>query len=500
MPNLLVLPLLVPLLGAIILFFMHGHSLVAAVISCCVSVLQVIVASILLWHVWSGVTIVLDLAGWSAPFGISLVGDLFSCLMLFAASIVGVAVTLFALFDAPRSEAGALSCALFQLMMMGVSGAFLTGDLFNLYVWFEVMLISSFVLLSMGTSKASFGGAFKYVLLNLFSSLLFLTGLGLLYGQVGSLNFAHLSLRTDVLWHTLPSSGSAVLLFCAFAIKSALFPMHFWLPASYHHASSWLAAAFGGLLSKVGVYALIRTFTLVYPLGGSWLQQVILYVSLASMIIGVLQAAAQMNFQRVLSFHIVSQIGYMTLGLALYSTGAIAAAVFYILHNMIAKTNMYLLGGVAKVVCGSSDLGKQGGLFASHLFISLLFLVSAFSLAGLPPLSGFFAKLLLLSSAIEVRAWGALVVALLVGVGTLFSMSKIWAEAFWKPLVLVDEEFRGGGATFKFGIAGIALLAFVSIAMGLGSSLLYEACQRVSFELLNPDSYQKAVLGQGVVR
>ena len=495
--NLLILPVLTPLVAALTMLCIGNKIRALRLLYIVSGLIQLAVAVAVFNLILSEGTIVLQLGNWAAPFGIVFVADLLSATLVLVTATLSLATALYAPFEMGKAFHHCRVFALLQILLTGVNGAFLTGDLFNLFVWFEVMLISSFVLLSLGNSKQAVGGAFKYVLLNLVSSVLFLTAVGLLYGKLGTLNFAHLAARVVHLSSEPMLSGAAALLFAAFSIKSALFPVHFWLPASYHTAPALISAVFGGLLTKVGVYAILRVFTLVFPLENTWLQDALLILSLATMVFGVLGAMAQMHFRRLLSFHIISQIGYMTLGLALYSPLALAAAIFYIIHNMFAKTNLFLFGGLAANLCGSEDLRKQGGLFRDRTMTALLFLIPALGLAGLPPLSGFFAKFLILKAALEMHSWTSVAVALAVGLGTLYSMLKIWSETFWKP---APQEWDRTPRTARVNVGpylGVTLLAGATVSMGLGAGFVFQMCERAAGELLNQRYYINAVLGEG---
>jgi len=311
-----------------------------------------------------------------------------------------------------------------------VAGSFVTGDIFNLYVWFEVMLIASFALLTLG-ERAQMEGAIKYVTLNLFSSAIFLSAVGILYGLVGTLNMADIAQKLGQVEDTGMVNVVAVMFMVAFGIKASAFPL-FFLPASYHTPLVGVSALFAGLLTKVGVYALFRMFTLVFDHDVGYTHTILLWVAGLTMLSGVLGAAAQFEFRRILSFHIISQIGYMILGLALYTPLAIIGGVFYIMHHIIVKTTLFLVSGVTYRLTGTHELSELGGFFQDRPVLSVLFLIPAFSLAGMPPLSGFFAKLIVIRAGIEAEAWVVTGVALLVGLLTLYSMVKIWAEVFWK--------------------------------------------------------------------
>lgn len=435
----------------------------------------------------------LHLGNWQAPFGIVLVADLFSAVMIVVTGFVGLCVAVFSLagIDADREKYA--FHPLYHFLLMGVCGSFLTGDLFNLFVWFEVMLMSSFVLLALGGERPQIEGAVKYVTLNFIASGLFLTALGILYGQFGTLNMADLALKLA----DQPAGvalSSAMLLFVAFGIKAGVFPLFFWLPASYHTPPVVVSAIFAGLLTKVGVYALIRVFTLIFTADPATTHGLILVVSVLTMITGVLGAAAQYEIRRVLSFHIISQIGYMTLGLALFTPAAIAASIFYVVHHIIVKTNLFLIAGAVTHVRGTNELKKLGGLYRDYPWLALLFLIPAMSLGGIPPLSGFFAKFALVQSALSIESYLPVAAALAVGLLTLFSMTKIWAEAFWKA---EPEGAEGGtrGAVPWAMMLPIILMALVTILIGFFPGTLFNLATRAAEQLMNPALYIEAVLG-----
>jgi multicomponent Na+:H+ antiporter subunit D len=380
---------------------------------------------------------------------------------------------------------------------MGVNGAFLTGDVFNLYVWFEVMLIASFVLMALGGSREQLEGSFKYVTLNLMASAMFLAAVGTLYGISGTLNMADVALRTGDMSQPGLLMTVAMMLLVAFGIKAAVFPLFFWLPASYHTPAPAVSAVFAGLLTKVGVYALIRTFTLMFVQDPVYTHWLLLVIAGFTMVTGVLGAAAQSDFRRLLSFHIISQIGYMIMGLALWSPLALAGAVFYIVHNIIAKTNLFLIAGVVGRLRGTEDLKELGGFYRTRPALSVLFLVSALGLAGLPPLSGFWAKYILVKAGLDAGSHAIIGVALGVSLLTLFSMTKIWAQVFWKdaPGDGTDNPL-GKAALWSFGVP-VATLAILTIAVGLGFEPMLQLSLRASEQLLDPTAYVIAVLGPG---
>jgi multicomponent Na+:H+ antiporter subunit D len=486
---LIVLPILIPLAAAILSpLFAPGPVLRRAHI---VAMIALLTSSILLLrHVMSEGILAVQLGNWAAPFGISLVADVFSAVMVVVTAVIALAVAVYSLYDHDpvREQFGHHMFLL--LMLTGICGAFLTGDLFNLFVWFELLLIASFVLMALGGERRQMEGAIKYVVINLVASTLFLASLAVLYGNAGTLNMAHLAMRLPE-GDPVLTLAAAVMLLVAFGIKSAIFPLFFWLPASYHTPPHPVSAIFAGLLTKVGVYALIRVFTLLF-IDIDVTRELLLVLAGLTMVTGVLGAVAQNEIRRLLSFHIISQIGYMVMGLAILTPLAIAGAIFYIVHHIIVKTNLFLIAGVVQRISGDSDLRNLGGLYRTRPALALVFLVPALSLAGMPPLSGFFAKLTLVRAAVEASHPTLLVVALAVGLLTLFSMMKIWNEAFWKIPKVAEREHDPTSPPW----VAIGGLAAITVAIGLFPGPLFEIATEASRQLMNPSEYVVAVMGE----
>jgi len=488
-----VLPILVPLFTGAACVVAWRYVSVQRVLTLSGSVAYFAVSVRLLERVVHGGIQVEQMGSWVAPFGISLVADMFGALMVATTSVVGLVIVVYSLgtIDSARESYGYYP--LLNILLMGVSGAFLTGDIFNLFVWFEVLLISSFVLLALGGERAQLEGAIKYVTLNLIASALFLAAVGILYAMAGSLNMADLSQRLATAGDPGLITTLAILFLAAFGIKGAIFPLFFWLPASYHTPPVAVSAIFGGLLTKVGVYALIRVFTLLFLGNVEYTHAIILFAGGVTMITGVLGAVAQYEFRRLLSFHIVSQIGYMVMGLGFFTPLALAGTVFFIIHNIVVKTNLFLVSGVSERIHGTYDLKKLGGLYRSHPWLSILFLISAFSLAGVPPLSGFFGKLVLVRSGLEIEQFVVVAAALGVSLLTLFSMTKIWAEAFWKPLpagTAVNPIGTGRGLL----LGPIVILAVLAIVLGVAGQWFFDLTLVAGEQLMNPREYIQAVL------
>ena len=502
---LIALPVLIPMLGAALCLLFWGRSRPQAILALA-STASMLAASVwILSDVRDGTILTLNFGGWQAPFGITFVADLFGAIMVTLGAIVGVAVMAFSVGASDRLRASSGHYPLSLTLLAAVSGAFLTGDLFNLYVWFELMLLSSFVLLTLGGERGQLEGAIKYVTLNLLSSMLFLMAIGLIYGTVGTLNMADLARRIDELQDPKLATLLATLLLVSFGIKAGAFPFFFWLPASYHTPPPAVSALFSGLLTKVGVYAIIRVVSLIFDQEWSLLGDVVLVVAGMTMVTGVLGAIVQNDMRRILSFHIVSQIGYMLMGLGIAiglvgSLGAsspvavlaMSGAVFYIFHHIIVKANLFLISGAVLITTGSTNLKEVNGLAKSHPFLSILFLISSMSLAGIPILSGFWAKFVLVRGGLEAGSYTIVIVALAVSLLTLYSMTKIWTQVFWgEPDDLKSPPLdRRTKAWVYSPIAGMCVL---TICIGIGAEASASLALDAAEQLLDSSKYIAAV-------
>lgn len=492
---LLVAPILIPLCSLLLAIILRRHLLAVRVLSLTGAVLLLAVGLMLVWQAAQGVVLSGQVGGWQAPFGISLVIDRLSAVMIAISALVALVTLLYGVAKDNDSTIGRDFHLFIQGLLTGICGAFITADIFNLYVWFEVLLIASFALMALGGGSRRLAGSMTYVALNLFATLIFLLSAGLVYGASGTLNMGELAM--------IMRSGEAppgvtpalLLMLLSFAIKAALFPVFGWLPATYHVALTAVSAMFAGLLTKVGVYALIRLVTLLWPEHGLP-HQLLLWVACATMLVGVLGAAAQTEVRRILSFHIVSQVGYMILGLALATPLALAGAVFYLIHHIVVKANLFFIGGLAARICGSERLADMGGLYKRMPWLALLFAIPALSLAGIPPLSGFWAKFLLVKASLDAAAWWAAGIALLTGVFTLLSMNKIWNEAFLKPHPGGEEALQTVTG-IRAAWLGMSALALLTVLIGLGAGPLIDYAVAAASQLADPQAYLQPFTGAG---
>ncbi len=493
MITLVAFPILIPFVLIISLLFFRSDKL-ARWIGPLGSGILLILSVYLFTLVQEHGVIALQMGGWEAPFGISLVLDYLSALMLVVSAIIILSIAIYALRFLPEGIRLNRYYIFFFGLAMGLNGAFITGDVFNLFVWFEVMLMSSFVLITLGRTKEQLEGGIKYLALNLVGSMFFLAGVGLLYGKTGTLNMAHLAeiLKNDD--QAILMNTSAALFFVAFGIKAAVFPLYFWLPASYHTPNITTSSLFAGLLTKVGVYTFIRFFTLFFVHDPQFWHQLLLVISGFTMVAGGMAAAAHYETRRILSYHIISQIGYMIMGLGIFTPLAIAGAVFFTLHNMVAKTNTFLVSGMINKARGTFELKDVGGLYKQSPLMAILFVVPAFALAGVPPISGFFAKFILVKAGIENGNYVITAVAILTAMLTLYSMIKIWNEAFLKKQP-ENEYAQKPFEKLRFAeYFPSVFLGVVSILMGVLALYVFGYTMEAANQLIDPTLYIETVL------
>lgn len=493
----LVLPILIPLLATAASLLAWGSRRIQRALALFAALVDVLIATVLLFSIHAHGMRVEQIGGWPAPYGITLVADLFGAIMILLGSITALAVVVYSVGSMNPERESYGYYPLFNVLIMGVNGAFLTGDLFNLYVWFEVMLMASFVLLALGGERLQLEGSIKYLTINILSSVILLSGIGILYGVFGTLSMADLARKVPEAGNPAMVTALSMLFFVAFGIKAGVFPLFFWLPASYHTPPVAVAAIFSGLLTKVGVYALIRMFTLVFIQDVGFTHTLILAVAGLTMVTGVLGAVAHSETPRILSFHIISQIGYMLMGLGIFTPLAVAGSIFYIVHHMIVKTNLFLISGVMHRLASTNDLNQMGGLYKAYPLLGALFLVPALSLAGAPPLSGFFAKFFLIKAGFEAESFLIVGVALVVSLLTLYSMTKIWSNAFWKP---VGERVLNHPATEErmslvYMVSPIVGLGMITLGIGFAAEPVSQLALEASEQLFDPQIYIETVLG-----
>lgn len=459
-------PLLVPLATALLTALLYRQSVaMRRAVSLIGALLLVLCAGALLVTVEHAGRITLALGGWPLPYAIEFAADRLSAALALITAVLGAAVLL---HQTSRADPAPETPTLYPLLhglLAAVGAAFVTADLFNLYVWFELMLIATLGLLVHGGEPRQLQAAFTYLALNLVGTLLFLIAVALLYGATGHLNFS--ALRQAALRPELAAALPVyvTLLALALLLKAGAFPLFFWLPASYHTLPTPVLALIGGLLTKVGVYALLRLLGDVFAAAPAVLYEALGGMALLTLVTGGLGAVYHWDLRRILAFHIISQIGYLLLGIALASPAGAAATLFFTLHNIVAKASLLLIAGLIWALAGHHDLRRVGGLYSARPGLALLFLVAALALVGLPPLSGFWGKYLLVREIFSQERWLWGGMALAVGLLTLYSMLKIGLEAFWKPHPVGKVIAPVAGLWPAYG--AVLLLTALILLMGL---------------------------------
>jgi multicomponent Na+:H+ antiporter subunit D len=419
-----------------------------------------------------GEAAVVNFGGWGAPYAVTFVADRLSIALSAAAGIVALAVAVFARADIRARRRRAGFDPLFLAMLAAVNGAFLTGDIFNLYVWFELMLVTALGLMTLDRRRAQIDGAIRYAAMSMMGATFILVGIGLLYGEAGTLDMRDLSATLAGREPTVTLSASAFLLAAGLGLKAGLFPLFFWLPASYHTAPISVSASLAGLLTKVAFYACLRVFIVVFGIGSGMavvpgLAVLFAFLAGATMIVSVLAAIAQVDVRRLLAFHVMGQVAYLAMGLALASWLGIAAAIFYTVHTMLVQTGLFLGAGAIARSSRGYDLRVGGGLMRERPLFAALFAVLALSISGVPPLSGFWAKFVVIDAALRVESsWavGLAVIALVTGFLTLYSMSTLWTRAFWRSPAPGRIMSRPIPAAM---IVAVAITASGTLAIGL---------------------------------
>jgi len=439
------------------------------------------------------------LGGYQAPYGIAFVADRLACIMLCLSMTVGSVVLVYTCYTVTEDQQRHFFFPFFHVLLLGVNWSFLTGDLFNLFVAYEVMLIGSYGAMMVGATRQQVRQTMMYVAINLVGGALFVVGIALIYAVTGTLNMADLAERTAVLGGPRAAmvTAASMVLLLVFALKAATFPVFSWLPDSYPVVPAGVNGYFAGLLTKVGVYSLLRVFVMVFRQEGhAAATELLLALSGCTMLLGVLGALCQWEMRRILSWHIISQVGYMVMGIGLaadarVAPAAVAATIFYVVHHIIVKSSLFLVAGVAEHVTGKSKLVDMGGVSTLAPAAAALFLVAALSLAGMPPFSGFLAKLVVLQAALEGHRFVIVAIAVATSFLTLLSMLKIWSYVFW------GKARRDGAAAGWYGpAAATAVLVAATVALGLGAQPFLRLARDAAQEIVQPEAYIRAVLGE----
>lgn len=489
MNNLLIAPVIIPLLTGMVLVVLQKNIPLQRILSMFALLATGVVAVVLMNQIRDGGIQTLQLGGWAAPYGISFVGDMFSALLLLTTSIVSFGCLLYALRTMGRKQEKLYFYPLFLFLITGVNGSFLTGDLFNLYVFFEMFLIASYVLITMGGADRQLRESLKYIFTNIIASAFFLIGVAYLYSMTGTLNLAHLSIRIAEIGQDGLITTVALLFLIVFAMKAGLL-LFFWLPGSYSVPPTAIAAVFAALLTKVGIYAIFRMFTLIFYHEPQITHLFIGILAAITMVLGGLGAIAYWDLRRILTYNVVISVGFIMIGFVSFTTAGMTGSIYYLIHDMLIKALVFLIGGTIVHLTGTSDLKLISGLIRLHPLLGWMFLIAALSMVGIPPLSGFLGKVFTTQGAFEAGYYWLGGIGLVASLFILYSMIKLFMNAFWGETILSEDEELG---TTKGLLLPIALLTLASLALGIGAEAVTGYVAQAAEELLNPNLYIQAV-------
>ncbi|TWI59619.1 Na+/H+ antiporter subunit D [Halalkalibacter nanhaiisediminis] len=491
MNNIVVFPILIPFIVGLVMVIFRNNIQVQRWLSVFGVVAIGFVAVLLMNQIRSEGIQTLQLGGWQAPFGISMVADMFSALLILTSSIVAFACLFFAFNSIGKERESFYFYPMFLFLLTGINGSFLTGDIFHLFVNFEVMLIASYVLISLGGKKVQLRESIKYVLINVISSFLFLVAIAYLYAVTGTLNLAHLSVRVAEVGQDGLLTVVAILFLIVFGLKAALF-LFFWLPGSYSAPPTAVAAIFAALLTKVGIYAIFRMFTLVFYHEPQITHLLIGIMGALTMVLGAIGAVAHWDIKKILAYNVIIAVGFIIAGLASFTSAAILGSIYYLIHDIIIKALIFLLGGTVIALAGTSKLNEMSGLIRNHPYLGWIFFIAALSLGGIPPLSGFIGKVYITQGTFEAGYYWLGAIGLITSLMVLYSIMKIFMNGFWGETALSKDMEKG---TTKGLMFPIALLTVATIALGVGAEGIHVYIDIATQALLNPSLYIEAVFG-----
>lgn len=492
MNNLLILPILIPLLTGMVLILFKNHISLHRVVSIVSLLITAVFSVVLMRQIQVSGIQTLQLGGWEAPFGISLVGDMFAVLLVLTTTIVSICCILYAFQSIGNEREQNYFYPLVLFLITGVNGSFLTGDLFNLYVFFEVFLVSSYVLITLGGEKNQLRESLKYIMINVLSSAFFLVGIAYLYSITGTLNLAHLSIRIADAGQDGLLTTISFLFLIVFSLKAGLF-LFYWLPGSYSAPPTAIAAIFAALLTKVGIYAIFRMFTLIFYHEQQVTHTFIGMLAAATMVLGIMGAVGYWDLKKILTYNVIISVGFILIGLVAFTLDGFMGSIYYLIHDMIIKALVFLIGGTIIQITGTSNLKEISGLIRTHPALGWMFFIAALSMVGIPPLSGFLGKFLITKGSFTALVFWLGGLGLLASLFILYSLMKIFMNGFWGETILSEDEEKG---TTKGLILPIALLTVISVALGVGAESIHTYVTIAAESLLDPNLYISAVFGK----
>lgn len=491
MINLLLFPIIIPFFFAIVLLFFKEQVRIQRVLTVIGLSVSIASAVMLMMKVKQDGIQTLTLGSWPAPFGITMVSDMFSALLVTSTLVITLLVSVYSFSSIGEERERFFYYPAILFMITGVNGAFTTGDIFNMFVFFEVLLIASYMLIVLGGEKRQLRESIKYILVNVISSAFFVITVAYLYSIVGTLNMADIGQKIAEIGQPGIVSVIGILLLLVFGIKAGIFPLYFWMPGSYAAPPIPILALFGALLTKVGVYAITRTYTLFFVHDLAFTHTILMVLALLTIVAGCIGALAYFDLKQIIIYNILIAIGVILFGVSQMNEAGMQGAVFYLIHDMLIKGALFLIIGIMIFVTGTSNLREMGGLIKTHASLGWLFLIAAFGLAGIPPLSGFVGKLLIVQGGFEHGQLFGTIVILASSLVVLLSVIRIFIYAFWGEPVTLQPTNR---KTYQQMMFPAVILVALSVLYGVGTEWIYPYVSNAADVLLDPSSYINAVL------
>ncbi len=490
MNNLVVLPMAIPVLVGIILIFFRNQVVFQRVLTLLTMVANIGIAVYLLNMIQTDGIQRLDFGGWEPPFGILFVADSFSVILVLTTSVVASVILIYAFASIGKAHERMFFYSFVNFLIAGVYGSFLTGDLFNLYVCFEIMLLSSYVLIAFGGRKVQLRESLKYVLINVLSSWFLLIAIAYLYGSVGTLNMAHISERIAESGQTPLLTVISMVFLIVFALKAGLF-LYYWLPNAYSVAPTPIAALFGALLTKVGIYAMFRVFTLFFYHEPQITHTIIGVLAALTLIGGSVGAVAYKDIRQIVTYNVIIAVGFILVGLSVGTVTAFEGSIYYLVHDMIVKGLLFLIAGSMIALTGTAKMDGMSGLIRNYPLLGWMFFIVMLSLAGIPPLSGFIGKVLIGQGTVEMGSYVLLALSFISSIFVLYSLLRIFLNCFWGETIISPDE----KTPMKKGwLVSIALFTLMTIGLGIGAESIQDVVSDAAHTLMNPQVYIDAVL------
>ena len=491
MNNIIVLPMIVPIMTAIFLVFLRDYIKLQRIISFITMIFVASITALLLYVVQTEGIMKLDFSGWLPPYGILFVADSFALILVLTASIVTAICLLYAFATIGERHEKMFFYPFVLFLIAGVNGSFLTGDIFNLFVCFEVMLLASYVLVALGGGKFQLRESLKYVLINVVASWLFLVALAFLYGTLKTLNMAHIAQRVAEVGQDPILTTVSILFLIVFALKAGLL-LFFWLPGSYSVPPTVVQALFAALLTKVGIYALFRTFTLMFPLNQDVTHLLIGIMAGVTIVAGCMGALSGRDVRTIATYNVIIGVGFILIGLASGTETGFAGAVYYLVHDMLAKALLFLILGTVVYVTGETIVKNMSGLIRNYPLFGWIYFLVMCALAGIPPLSGFLGKVLIGQGAIEGENYVLLTLGFASSVIVLYSLLRIFLASFFGETTISEADKK---PIPKLAMVSFVLLAIIIISIGIAAEGIAPFVEDAARTLANPSIYIEAILG-----